>query len=154
MKGDFKRLPRILKKNILCKIGLGLCFLTVFILMCIFMKHLIFALAPGAFAIFSLMDGIGMTFRCMSGEYVELSGTCTEVHKSKLKRKTRSITVETRKGIVRISLKIKPQSVKVGDYVTIYIPDHASVYDHKGDMVVCEFYAIEIMNGKEKNNIE
>lgn len=154
MKGDFKRLPRILKKNILCKIGLGIGFLTVFILMCIFMEHLFFALAPGAFAIFSLMDGIGMTFRCMSDEYVELSGTCAEVHKSKFKRKTRSIALETKKGIVRIPLKMKSQSVKVGDYVTVYVPDHASVYDHKGDMVVCEFYAIEIMNGKEKNSIE
>lgn len=63
MRGEFKRLPRILKKNILCKIGLGLLFLTVLILMCIFMDHLFLALAPGAFAIFSLMDGIGMMFR-------------------------------------------------------------------------------------------
>lgn len=149
MRGDFKRLPRILKKNILYKIGLGLLFLAVFILMCIFMDHLIFALAPGAFAIFSLMDGIGMTFRCMSGEYVELSGTCIAVHKSKLQGKMRSISVETKRGGVKLPLKMKPQSVKIGDKVTIYVPDHASVYDHKGDMVVCEFYAIEIEKGEE-----
>lgn len=149
MKGDFKRLPRILKKNILCKLGLGLLFLAVFILMCIFMDHLIFALAPGAFTIFLLMDGIGMLFRCMSGEYIELSGTCTEVHKSKLQRKTRSIAVKTERGMVKLPLKMKPQSVKVGDKVTIYVPDHASVYDHKGDMVVCEFYAIEIEKGEK-----
>lgn len=149
MRGEFKRLPRILKKNILCKIGLGLLFLTVFILMCIFMDHLFLALAPGAFAIFSLMDGIGMMFRCMSGEFVELSGTCTVVHKGKLQRKTRTISVETKRGTVKLPLKMKPQSVEVGDKVTIYVPDHASVYDHKGDMVVCEFYAIEIEKGEE-----
>ena len=149
MIGEFKRLPRILKKNILCKIGLGLLFLTVFILMCIFMDHLFLALAPGAFAIFSLMDGFGMMFRCMSGEYVELSGICTVVHKGKLQRKTRSISVETKRGTVKLPLKMKPHSVKVGDKVTIYVPDHASVYDHKGDMVVCEFYAIEIEKGEE-----
>ena len=149
MIGEFKHLPRILKKNILCKIGLGFLFLTVFILMCIFMDHLFLALAPGAFAIFSLMDGFGMMFRCMSGEYVELSGTCTVVHKGKLQRKTRAISVETKRGTVKLPLKMKPQSVQVGDKVTIYVPDHASVYDHKGDMVVCEFYAIEIEKGEE-----
>lgn len=154
MKGDFKRLPRILKKNILCKIGLGVGFLTVFILMCVFVEHLIFALAPGAFAAFSLMDGIGMTFRCLGGEYVELQGTCSEVHKSTVRRKTKYIMIETKRGTVKLPIRMKPQSVKVGDYVTVYVPDHASVYDHKGDMVVCEFYAIEIMNGKEKNSIE
>lgn len=104
MKGDFKRLPRILKKNILCKLGLGLLFLTVFILMCIFMDHLVFALAPGAFALFALMDGIGMTFRCLSGEYLELDGICTEVYKSKLRRKTRSIAVETKRGVIKLHL--------------------------------------------------
>ena len=146
MKGDFKRLPRILKKNILCKLGLGLLFLTVFILMCIFMDHLVFALAPGAFALFALMDGVGMTFRCLSGEYLELSGICTEVHKSKLQRKTRSIAVETKRGVVKLHLKMKPQAVKV---VTIFVPDYASVYDYKGELVVCEFYAIEIDKGEK-----
>ena len=149
MKGDFNHLPRILKKNILCKLGLGLLFLTVFILMCIFMDHLVFALAPGAFAIFALMDGIGMTFRCLSGEYLELDGICTEVHKSKLRRKTRSIAVETKRGVVKLHLKMKPQSVKVGDAVTVYVPDYASVYDYKGELVVCEFYAIEIEKGEK-----
>ena len=36
--------------------------------------------------------------------------------------------------------------VKEGDKVTIYVPDHASVYDYNGDMVVCEFYGIQIMD--------
>lgn len=149
MREDYRRLPKVLKKNIVCRIGLGLAFLTGFILLCIFSEHLFLALAPGAFAIFSLMDGFGMMFRCMSGEYVELSGTCTVVHKGKLQRKTRAISVETKRGTVKLPLKMKPQSVKVGDKVTIYVPDHASVYDHKGDMVVCEFYAIEIEKGEE-----
>lgn len=152
MKGDFKRLPKILKKNIIYKIGLGLLFLTVFILMCIFMDHLVFALAPGAFALFALMDGIAMTLRCLSGSYVELYGTCTEVHKSSLRRKTRYILVDTKRGKVKLPIRTKPQSVREGDQVTIYVPDHASVYDYKGDMVVCEFYAIEIRNRKEQSH--
>lgn len=154
MKGDFKCLPKILKKNIICKIGLGLLFLTVFVLMCLFMDHLIFALAPGAFAIFSLMDGIGMTFRCMSGEFVELSGVCIAVYKSKLQRKTKSIVVETKRGTVKLPVRMKMQTIDVGDYVVIYVPDYASVYDYKGEMVVCEFYGIDISSRKEKSDVE
>ena len=148
MREDYRRLPKVLKKNIICRIGLGLAFLTVFVLMCIFVDHLIFALAPGAFALFSLMDGIGMMLRCLSGEYVELEGICTEVHKSKLRRRTKYIMLETKRGPVKLPTKLKPQSVKVGDSVTVYIPDYASVYEYKGSTVVCEFYGIEAVSKK------
>ena len=47
------------------------------------------------------------------------------------------------------TLKMKPQAVKVGDRVTIFVPDYASVYDYKGELVVCEFYAIEIDKGEK-----
>ena len=148
MREDYRCLPKVLKKNIICRIGLGLAFLTVFILMCIFVEHLVFALAPGAFALFSLMDGIGMMLCCLSGEYVELEGICTEVHKSTLRRRTKYIMLETKRGTVKLPIKIKPQAIKVGESVTVYVPDHASVYDHKGSLVVCEFYAIEITGKK------
>ena len=148
MREDYMRLPKVLKKNIVCRIGLGLAFLTGFILLCIFSEHLFFALAPGAFAIFMLMDGIGMLFRCLSGEYVELEGVCSEVNKSALRRKTKHIMLETARGAVKLPTKLRSQSVKVGDRVTVYVPDYASVYEVNGSMVVCEFYGFEVIKGK------
>ena len=144
MREEFKRLPKALKKNILCRIGLGLGFLTVFVLICIFSNYLVLALAPGAFAMFLLIDGIGMLFRCLGGDYVELSGVCFEVNKSAVRRRTKYIVIETSRGAVRLPTRMKPKAIKVGDEVVIYVPDHASVYDYNGNMVVCEFYAIEI----------
>lgn len=145
MREDFKKLPKVLKKNIFYRIGLGLLFLTVFVLMCIFADYLVFAIAPAAFAMFLLMDGIGMMIRCIGGDYVELTGVCIEVSKSNVRRRTKHILIETVRGTVKLPIRIKPQSVKEGDNLVIYVPDHASVYDYKGNMVVCEFYAIEII---------
>ena len=145
MREDFKQLPKALKKNIFCRIGLGLAVLTVFVLMCIFIEHLVFALAPAAFAMFLLMDGIGMLIRCIGGNYVELTGICTEVSQSTFRKRTKHILVETPRGTVKLPIRMKPQSIKEGDNLVIYVPDHASVYDYKGNMVVCEFYAIEIV---------
>ena len=145
MREDFKKLPKVLKKNIFYRIGLGLLFLTVFVLMCILADYLVFAIAPAAFAMFLLMDGIGMMIRCIGGDYVELTGVCIEVSKSNVRRRTKYILIETARGAVKLPIRIKPQSVKEGDNLVIYVPDHASVYDYKGNMVVCEFYAIEII---------
>lgn len=145
MREDFKKLPKVLKKNIFCRIGLGLLFLTVFVLMCVFVDYLVFAIAPAAFAMFLLMDGIGMMIRCIGGDYVELTGVCTEVSKSNVRRRTKNILIETSRGTVKLPIQMKPQSIKEGDNLVIYVPDHASVYDYKGNMVVCEFYAIEII---------
>ena len=36
----------------------------------------------------------------------------------------------------------------VGDRVTVYVPDYASVYEVNGSMVVCEFYGFEVIKGK------
>ena len=145
MREEFKLLPKALKKNILCRIGLGLGFLTVFVLMCVFVEHLVFAIAPAAFAMFSLVEGIGMLFRCLGGDYVELSGVCIEVNKSAVRRRTKYTVIETSRGAVRLPTRMKPKAIKVGDEVVIYVPDHASVYDYNGNMVVCEFYAMEII---------
>ena len=145
MREDFKKLPKVLKKNIFYRIGLGLLFLTVFVLMCILADYLVVAIAPAAFAMFLLMDGIGMMIRCIGGDYVELTGVCIEVSKSNVRRRTKHILIETARGTVKLPIRIKPQSVKEGDNLVIYVPDHASVYDYKGNMVVCEFYAIEII---------
>ena len=146
MREEFKRLPKVLKKNIVFRIGLGLAVLTVFVLICIFSNYLVLALAPGAFAMFLLMDGIGMLFRCLGGEYVELSGTCIEVSKCAIRRKTKHLILDTPRGNIKLPTKLKPKAVKVGDEVVVYVPDYASVYDYNGNMVVCEFYAIEIKN--------
>ena len=144
MREEFKHLPRALKKNIIFRIGLGLAVLTVFVFMCIFSEHLILALAPGAFAMFLLIDGIGMLFRCLGGEYVELSGACIEVSKCVIRRRTKHLILDTPRGNIKLPTKLKHKSVKVGDEVVVYVPDYASVYDYNGNMVVCEFYAIEI----------
>ena len=145
MREDLKKLPKVLKKNIFYRIGLGLLFLTVFVLVCIFADYLVFAIAPAAFAMFLLMDGIGMLIRCIGGNYVELTGVCTEVSQSTFRRRTKHVLVETPRGTVKLPIRMKPQSIKEGDNLVIYVPDHASVYDYKGNMVVCEFYAIEIV---------
>ena len=150
MRDDYRRLPKVLKKNIICRIGLGLAFLTFFILMCFFVDHFIFALAPCAFALFLVTSGISMMVRCISGEYVELKGVCIEVNKSTFRRKTKYIVLKTNRGIVKILTKFKQRTINVGDSVTVYVPDYASVYEYKESMVICEFYGFDVSREKEK----
>ena len=146
MRKDFKMLPMVLKKNICCKLGLGLGFLAFFVLTCFFIKPLAIALAPGAFSVFALVDGIGMTIRCLSGRYIELSGECTEVNESIFRKKLKSFIIETTDGKVKVITKIKTRAIKTGDYVKVYVPLNTSVYDYSGGVAVCEFYGMEIVN--------
>ena len=83
---------------------------------------------------------------CRVSDMVE--GVCSEVSKSALRRKTKHIMLETARGAVKLPTKLRPQSVKVGDHVTVYVPDYASVYEVNGSMVVCEFYGFEVIKGK------
>lgn len=144
MRKDLKMLPKVLKKNICCKLGLGLGFLAFFVLTCFFIKPLAIALAPGGFAAFTLSDAIIMMIRCSDKNYVVVSGVCTELHESWLCRRLKGFTIDTQNGLVRVITKIKMRTVKVGDLVNVYVPYNASVYDYKGETVVSDFYGIEV----------
>lgn len=149
MRKDFKMLPKVLKKNICCKLGLGLGFLAFFVLTCFFIKPLAIALVPGAFSVFVLADGIGMTIRCLSGRYIELSGECTEVNESIFRKRLNSFIIETADGKVKVVTKIKTRAVNIGDNITVYVPLNASVYDYNGGVVVCEFDGIDVIGPKD-----
>lgn len=148
MTKEFRRLPKILKRNIIIKLGLGAIFLTIFILMCIFVKPIILAIAPGVFAIFLVLSGMKMLVRCLSKEYIEIRGTCTSVQKSAFRRHIRCIIVETENGTVKFPIHIKSRVIKQGNVVVAYVPENASIYEHGGEIIICELYGIEV----EKDN--
>lgn len=140
------KMPSSLSKLIITKFIVGGIFLIGLILICIFFNDKMFlALAPGAFAMFILGDALVTLYNCLTDNYVVVEGKCIEIETTRIKKRIKSVCLDTRKGRVRVIVHFKLNTVGSGDYVTVYMPLSASVYEHNREFVVNEYYAVDIV---------
>ena len=140
------KMPSSLSKLIITKFIVGGMFLIGLILICIFFNDKMFlALAPGAFAMFILGDAVVTLYNCLTDNYVVVEGKCIEFETTRIKKRIKSVCLDTRKGRVRVIVHFKLNTVGSGDHVTVYMPLSASVYEHNREFVVNEYYAVDIV---------
>ena len=140
------KMPSSLSKLIITKFIVGGIFLIGLILICIFFNDKMFlALAPGAFAMFILGDAVVTLYNCLTDNYVVVEGKCIEIETTRIKKRIKSVCLDTRKGRVRVIVHYHLNTVGSGDYVTVYMPLNASVYENNREYVLNEYYAVDII---------
>ena len=140
------KMPSSLSKLIITKFIVGGIFLIGLILICIFFNDKMFlALAPGAFAMFILGDAVVTLYNCLTDNYVVVEGKCIEIETTRIKKRIKSVCLDTRKGRVRVIVHYHLNTVGSGDYVTVYMPLSASVYENNREYVLNEYYAVDIV---------
>ena len=140
------KMPSSLTKLIITKFILGGIFFVGFILISIFFKDRLFlALAPAAFAMFTLGDAVVTLYNCRTDNYVVIEGKCIEIETTRIKKRIKSVCLDTRKGRVRVIVHYKLNTVESGDYITVYMPMSAAVYEHNREFVVNEYYVVDIV---------
>lgn len=140
------KMPSSLSKLIITKFIVGGIFLIGLILICIFFNDKMFlALAPGAFAMFILGDAVVTLYNCLTDNYVVVEGKCIEIETTRIKKRIKSVCLDTRKGRVRVIVHYHLNTVGSGDYVTVYMPLSASVYENNREYVLNEYYAVDII---------
>ena len=139
-------MPSSLTKLIVTKFIVGAVFLVALILICIFFGDKPFlALAPAAFAMFTLGDAFCTLYNCKVGNYVVVEGKCIGIETTRIKKRIKSVCLDTKRGKVRIIVHYHLNTVGSGDYVTVYMPLSASVYEHNREYVFNEYYAVDII---------
>ena len=80
------------------------------------------------------------------GKYVALTGICTELEKSPLRRRIKNVYLQNDQHRVKIaSPQGRMKNLRVGDELTVYISDNTPVYEMDGYKVICSILAL----GKE-----
>lgn len=147
-------MPGALQEQILRRATACASSLALFALALIVYGDLWLCLSFAAFAaVFAAMTAL-LLRRCLSGQYVAVSGVCLSVERTGLRRRVKSLTVSAPPHTVKCLLRGKLSGIAVGDTVTLYIKASAPVYERDGYLLVDGFMAIEFTKGCSNGKLD
>ena len=143
MTQEFKQLPEPLRKQILFRLGLGTLFLILLIALLAATGDMTLWLPCAGLTVFFAAGAFILFRRVVLGEYVVVSGICTEAGNILLKRWAKYITIDTGEQSVRVSLGQRRKRFTVGMIFDVYLAANAPVYEKDGLLRVYSYLALE-----------
>ena len=146
MKARFLSLPGALQTQILRRAAACTACLALFALALMVYGDLWLCLSFAAFAVFAAVMAM-LLRRCLSGQYVAVSGVCLSVERTGLRRRVKSLTIVSPPHTVKCLPRGKLSGIAVGDTVTLYIAANVPVYERGGCLLLDGCMAIEFTKG-------
>lgn len=142
MKQKFKLIPYPLQRQIMIRCGyagLGIVMLALvlayhgdwrFLIPCITLA----GICAGSAAL--------LYHQCICKRHVILEGICTEIEKTPLLRKDKTIYIRTEEHDIKLLNAGHIKNLAVGNILTVYVQENTAVYEMDGYMVLCSYLAI------------
>lgn len=150
MKERFKQLPEILQKQIIIRFAVAALFTLLFFVILFGFGDVYLYIPCLFFAGFLIVNAIWLLYNSVRGNYVSVSGVCTHIEATPIRRRIKSITLEyedeTPKQLT-ISIRERMKRLAVGDTVIVYLSEKTPVYNRDGGYLIYGYYAIEIRKG-------
>ena len=154
MKARILSLPGALQTQILRRAAACASSLALFALSLIVYGDLWLCLSFVAFAaVFAAMMAL-LLRRCLSGQYVAVSGVCLSVERTGLRRRVKSLDVSAPPHTVKCLPRGRLSGIAVGDTVTLYIAANAPVYECDGCLLLDGCMAIEFTKGCSNGKLD
>ena len=100
---------------------------------------------PGvSFMLLSLGSAVWLFRVADKKRYVVVEGVCTEVTKSILFKRVKTVTLEADGKTLRIQLKQHNRSYHAGAKLRLYMQENAKVYEREGVLLILEYITITI----------
>ena len=142
MKEKFMQIPQALRKQIWLRCGGAGMGAAMLLMVLIYSTDWRFMVPCAVAVVLCLANAALLHYRCIQGRYVEISGGCTEIERSGIRKKIKAIYLQTPEHTIRI-VGIKPiRNLSVGDSLTLYVADNTAVYSMEGCSVICSYIAM------------
>ena len=154
MKEKFMQIPQALRKQIWLRCGGAGMGAAMLLMVLIYSTDWRFMVPCAVAVVLCLANAALLYYRCIQGRYVEISGGCTEIERSGIRKKIKAIYLQTPEHTIRI-VGIKPiRNLSVGDSLTLYVADNTAVYNMDGCNVICSYIAMTKSLPTVKREIE
>lgn len=139
----FKAVPAALQRQILRR-GLMGCAFFIFALLFLVLGYDAQLILPGiGLALFGLGGAIWLFYIADRNRYVVVEGVCTEVTKSLLFKRVKSVLLVSEGRTLRIQLKQHGRSFKAGARLRLYMRENAKVYERDDELLIYDYILIE-----------
>ncbi|HOG00759.1 MAG TPA: hypothetical protein PKW41_11405 [Clostridia bacterium] len=144
MRNKFKAIPAALQRQILWR-GLMGCAFFIFSVIFLLLGYDALLVLPGvSFMLLSLGSAVWLFRVADKKRYVVVEGVCTEVTKSILFKRVKTVTLEADGKTLRIQLKQHNRSYHAGAKLRLYMQENAKVYEREGVLLILEYITITI----------
>lgn len=143
MKEKFMRIPEVLRKQILVRLGGTGVGIAMLLIVLAYRGDWRFLIPCIALILICCGSSISLYDRCLQGKYVIVEGTCTEIERVPLRRRIKALYLRNDQHNIKLVGVRRIKNLIVGDSVTIYVADDAAVYEIDGYQVVCNYLALE-----------
>jgi len=154
MKEKFMQIPAPLRKQIWLRLtgaGLGAAMLLIVL---IYSSDWRFMVPCAVAAVLCLGNAALLYDRCVRGKYVVITGVCTEIERTGIRKRIKALYLQTEEHNIRL-VGIKPiRNLSVGDTLTVFMADNTAVYNMDGCNVICSYITMSKSLPTAKKQIE
>lgn len=153
MKKKYRDIPEILKREIWLRLVGGMFFLVLFFIIQLQYKDVNFSFPCLFLGILLLVNGCWLLYCCIREDYLCVQGTCGQVETSGIRKRVKSVCIDTERERVRVSVHRKTGRLARGNQITLYLSKRTSVYEWDGSYMVCSYYALEAQKSVSEGEI-
>lgn len=151
-KAQFAAIPEPLQKQVFIRLGFTLIFLLLFILILCMMSDWLTAIPFAGLAVYSAVSAFLLFHRAAVGGYVVIRGRCLESAVTLVRRRTKSILMETEEHMVQMMMKQRLKRIPEGAVLEVYVASNTQVYEKDGAKLLHTYLAIDMKTGGNKRN--
>ena len=150
MRKAFRQIPEPLQRQILYRLGWGAAVLLLTIVLLSYTAELYSVLFCTAVIIFCVVSAFMLFRRAVIGDYVVISGICSEVAVTPVKKRTKMITLRTEDGrTLKVMIKQRLKKAKPGDMIILYVATEMPIHESDGEPLIYSYLTLEA-KGVEK----
>ena len=151
MREELKKLPQALARQIGIRMGLGVAVLVATFLIGILFHSADLCLPGAILTVFLLGSGSLLLWHSIMGDYIKLTGTCTQVEHTQVRQKIWAVFLNVDGIPLKLNIHQRIQAIAEGDILTLYLSRDTPVYEDGSMCRVYSYYALEISKpGLEK----
>lgn len=139
MKEKFMQIPQPLRKQIWLRCsgaGMGAVMLLIVLIYSTDWRFMIPCIAA---AVLCLISAAMLYYRCLQGRYVEITGVCTEIERTGIRKRIKAIYLQTAEHTVRVVGIKAVRNLAIGDSLKLFVADNTPVYNMEGCNVICAY---------------
>ena len=143
MKDNFEELPGELQKILLKRVVISVvCVLTFLMLLC-YSNNWELVIPFLVLSCLLVVSTWQLICRCTEQRYVVVQGTCTELNRTRLRGRTKSLMIKRGSEFIKITGVQTPiPNLRPGDPVKVFIAENVPVYDSDGCKIICSCMTI------------
>ena len=154
MKEKFMQIPVPLRKQILLRCagaGLGAAMLLIVLIYSNDWRFMV----PCAVVSILCIGSAGLLFnRCVRGRYVVITGICTEIERTNIRKRIKAIYLQTEEHQVKL-VGVRPvRNLIVGDTLNLFVAENTPVHNTDSCNVICSYITLSKALPTQKKEIQ